>query len=54
MSDIFENDIDKMTEEDLSALEDQDVQENAEPSTENYGYPHNMFLLKLENSCEGV
>ncbi|MBU3849162.1 MAG: regulatory iron-sulfur-containing complex subunit RicT [Candidatus Treponema excrementipullorum] len=54
MSDIFENDIDKMTEEDLSALEDQDVQENAEPSTENYVYPDNMFRLKLEYSCEGV
>ena len=54
MSDIFENDIDNLTEEDLAALEDKDIQDKENTPTENYVYPDNLFRLKLEYSCEGV
>lgn len=53
MSDVFENDIDKMTKEDLAALED----DNAEVDIvqdEDFVYPSPLFRLKLEYSSEGV
>ena len=57
MSDYFESDIDRMSEDDLSALEDQDSQEgrNGDDSApQGFVYPKNLFRLKLEYSCEGV
>ncbi|MBQ8561018.1 MAG: hypothetical protein IJ441_05450, partial [Spirochaetaceae bacterium] len=57
MSDYFESDIDRMSEDDLSALEDQDSQEgrNGDDSApQGFVYPANLFRLKLEYSCEGV
>ncbi len=53
MSDVFENDIDKLTKEDLEALED----DNAEVDIvqdEDFVYPSPLFRLKLEYSSEGV
>ncbi|MCR4938672.1 MAG: hypothetical protein K5930_01025 [Treponemataceae bacterium] len=53
MSDVFENDIDKLTKEDLAALED----DNAEVDVvqdEDFVYPSPLFRLKLEYSSEGV
>ena len=53
MSDVFENDIDKLTSEDLAALEDDNV-EIDEQQDENFVFPSPLFRLKLEYSSEGV
>lgn len=51
MSDIFEQDIDKETE-DLSALEDNDFSDTGD--TSNFVYPSPLYKLRLNYSCEGV
>ena len=53
MSDVFENDIDKLTNEDLAALEDDNV-DIEEQQDEDFVYPSPLFRLKLEYSSEGV
>ena len=53
MGGVFENDIEKMTNEDLSALEDHDIQDEID-FPEDYVYPDRLFKLKLEYSCEGI
>ena len=52
MSDIFENDIDKDTE-DLSSLEDSEYLEQ-ESEDDVIIYPENLYKLRLEYSCEGL
>ena len=53
MSDVFENDIDKLTSEDLAALEDDNVDIDV-GQDENFVYPSPLYRLKLEYSSEGV
>lgn len=52
MSDYFESDIDKITEDNLSDLEEQEVHDIEDES--DFVYPQNLYRLKLEYSCEGV
>ena len=52
MSDIFENDIDLEENEDLSALEDNDIEDSSD--TANYVFPENLYKLRLEYSSEGI
>ncbi len=52
MSDIFENDIDSEENEDLSSLEDNDIEQTADD--EDYVFPELMYKLRLEYSSEGV
>ncbi len=54
MSDYFADDIDAMSEEELSALEDQESQSSSGTDSEGFVYPKRLFRLKLEYSCEGV
>ena len=54
MSELFENDIDNLANEDLSALEDTEIPEESDSAAETYEYPALLFKLKLEYSCEGV
>ncbi|AEE17753.1 regulatory iron-sulfur-containing complex subunit RicT [Treponema brennaborense] len=54
MSELFENDIENLSGEDLAALEDTDVVEETSDGTENLIYPEPLYRLKLEYSCEGV
>lgn len=54
MSELFENDIDNLANEDLSALEDTEIPEESDSAAEIYEYPALLFKLKLEYSCEGV
>ena len=49
MSDVFENDIDKLTSEDLAALEDDNVDIDV-GQDENFVYPSPLYRLKLEYS----
>lgn len=53
MSDVFENDIDKLTSEDLASLEDENVDIDV-GQDENFVYPSPLYRLKLEYSSEGV
>ncbi len=53
MGDYFENDIDRLDDEDFADLEDHEVQDT-EDSTEDFVYPDRLFRLKLEYSCEGL
>ena len=53
MSDVFENDIDRLSNEDLAALEDDNFQEEIH-NDEDFVYPDPLFRLKLEYSSEGV
>lgn len=52
MSDVFENDIDKLSAEELAALEDDNVQQDL--GSGDFVYPDPLFKLKLEYSSEGV
>ncbi|MBQ0166862.1 MAG: hypothetical protein KBT02_07150 [Treponema sp.] len=52
MSDVFENDIEKLSPEELAALEDDNVQQDV--SGGDFVYPDPLFKLKLEYSSEGV
>lgn len=52
MSDVFENDIDKLSAEELAALEDDNVQQDV--NGDDFVYPDPLFKLKLEYSSEGV
>lgn len=54
MSDYFEGDIDKLDEEDVSALEDNDELDTIEADAADFVYPRRLFRLKLEYSCEGL
>lgn len=54
MSDYFADDIDTMSEEELSALEDQESQDSSGADSTVFVYPKRLFRLKLEYSCEGV
>lgn len=54
MSEVFENDIDKITEEDFSSLEDSNFQDDISEVPEDYVYPERLYRLKLEYSCEGI
>lgn len=54
MGEVFENDIDDLTNEDLSALEDVEEQDDSNSCNEEFVYPDRMFRLKLEYSCEGI
>lgn len=53
MSDIFEQDIDRETEN-LEDLEDSDNQKPLEETDTNFVYPQPLYLTKLEYSSEGV
>ena len=53
MRGYFENDIDRLADDDFSDLEDHDVQDIDE-SSEDFVYPERLFRLKLEYSCEGL
>ena len=53
MSDVFENDIDKLTSEDLAALEDENVDIDV-GQDETFVSPSPLYRLKLEYSSEGV
>ena len=48
MSDYFESDIDKLDEEDVSALEDNDELDTIEADAADFVYPRRLFRLKLE------
>jgi cell fate regulator YaaT (PSP1 superfamily) len=52
LSDIFESDIDALTNEDLSTLEDAITEEI--PETGSYVYPDPLYKLRLDYSREGV
>lgn len=52
MSDVFENDIDRLSAEELAALEDDNVQQDV--GSGDYVYPDPLFKLKLDYSSEGV
>lgn len=52
MSDIFENDIDEENE-DLTSLEDNNYTSDADEN-EHFVFPHPLFKLRLDYSCEGV
>lgn len=53
MSDIFEQDIDRETEN-LEDLEDSDSQKPLDETDANFVYPKPLYLTKLEYSSEGV
>ncbi len=53
MSEVFENDIDNLENENLASLEDE-VSEVSAEEAKNYVYPDPLFRLKLEYSCEGI
>lgn len=53
MRDYFENDIDRLAEDDFSDLEDHEAHE-VDVSPEDFVYPERLFRLKLEYSCEGL
>jgi cell fate regulator YaaT (PSP1 superfamily) len=53
LADIFENDIDAFTNEDLTALEDSAGEEIIQ-SSENFVFPDPLYRLRLDYSCEGL
>ena len=53
MSDIFESDIDALSREDLSTLEDDAITEEI-PDAGDYVYPEPLYKLRLDYSREGV
>lgn len=52
MSDIFENDIE--SEVDFSKFEDTENFEEYDSEEDDFVYPENLYLVRLEYSCEGV